>query len=402
MRLLHTFKDDRDGRTFASFLTQEGIENKIDLFKITDWGSDSYGDVTCKVWIINEDDMEVAHEWLQLYLENPHDSRFYQVKPSPSHVISPFKEEVKPREEAKVTVTKLMRIPKGMASPQKPTGVLTLYLIVACTAIFIGSMLTAPSYEKAPRYLPETALFSSPVKKALYYDYPNNYVIIDKIVKAYGLEKLLNPSELPPEGQFLLKQYQSTPYWNGFYYKLIAYFGEKRVPITIQAPLFEKIRMGEVWRLFTPALLHYDVLHLFFNMIWLLVLGRQIEFRLGIPRYLLFILLTGVFTNTAQYLMSGSNFIGFSGILCAMIMFVWIRQKKAPWEGYQLLPATMGFITVFILGLAGIQLISFIMQVYGIEGFAPPIANTAHLIGGFLGYLLAQFNTFAWKPQKRR
>jgi GlpG protein len=136
-------------------------------------------------------------------------------------------------------------------------------------------------------------------------------------------------------------------------------------------------------------------------MLWLLILGKQMERKISIPRYLLFMLLVGIFSNTMQYLMSGSDFIGFSGILTGMITFVWFRQKKAPWEGYQLQPATMGFITVFILGIAGLQMISFFMEISGARALAPQIANTAHLSGAFLGYLFSKVPFFAWTPKSR-
>ena len=38
---------------------------------------------------------------------------------------------------------------------------------------------------------------------------------------------------------------------------------------------------GQLWRLWTPMLLHANSLHLFFNMYWLYVLGSAIEIRKG-------------------------------------------------------------------------------------------------------------------------
>ena len=87
-------------------------------------------------------------------------------------------------------------------------------------------------------------------------------------------------------------------------------------------------------------------------MIWLAVLGRQMELRLGGFRYLLFILITGIISNIVQYMMSGPNFLGYSGILCAMLSFIWVRQKKAAWEGYVLQDSTMGFMLLFLITIA--------------------------------------------------
>ena len=245
--------------------------------------------------------------------------------------------------------------------------------------------------------MPAAPLFFSNIVKELYYDYPHAFEIIDKIQVAYGFEKVINPRLLPPEGQRLLQQYLSTPYWQGAYDKIVKYFRDPSVHIEWNQPMFEKLRQGELWRLFTPALLHASVFHLFFNMIWLYVIGKQMEDKIKVPRFLIFVLITGVFTNTMQYLMTGCNFMGFSGILCAMIVFVWVRQSKAPWEGYQLLPSTMKFITGFIAIVALVGIASFFLEVGGLESWAAPIANTAHLTGALSGYILGKTNVFSRK-----
>lgn len=392
MRLLHTFKDDRNARTFSSFLTQQGIENQLDLQKNSDWGSDDYGTISGRVWVIDEDDLEKSQEFLNTFTDNPNDQRFSYLKPS---TVPPEPPEASAKPSKKDASIKLIKRASG--SINQPLGPATFYTILGCIVLFFLSVGNAPSHRVGPSNgLPHTPLYSSPINKPLYYDYPEAYEIVDKVIKAYGIEKLTHPNQLPSEGKILLQQYAKTPYWRGFYEKFIAYL-KSQTPITVTAPLFEKIREGELWRLITPVFMHNDIFHIFFNMMALLVLGKQMEKLLGIPRYFFFMLLTGIFSNTMQYLMSGSNFIGYSGILCAMIMFVWTRQKNTPWEGYQLLPASMKFVVVFILGIAVIQLASFIMEVNGTQSFALGIANTAHLSGALSGYLLAKLNFFSRK-----
>ena len=391
MRLLHIFKDEKEARSFSSFLSKEGIDNQLEFFTNTDWGSDDYGTINSKLWVVDEDRVEAAKQLLDLFCEHPDDPRFTAPKNIPTLSLDPFanEEETKnPEDEQPITLQR---------QRQQQVGIITFYLIIGCVLLFFLSHITSPTPQPSPSLLPTLPLFSSSIEKALLYDYPAAYEILDKLVKSYGLEQVLHPDTLSSEGKHILRQFYNTPYWRGLYSKVVNYF-RTGASIQFDAPMFGKISQGEVWRLFTPALLHSDIFHLLFNMIWLLVLGKQIEYRVGIVRYILFIIITGVFSNTAQYLMSGPDFIGFSGILCAMITFVWFRQKRAAWEGYQLLPVTMTFITVFIFAMATIQLISFFVEISSQTNIiGTNIANTAHLSGAFAGIMLAYSNLFAWK-----
>ena len=202
---------------------------------------------------------------------------------------------------------------------------------------------------------------------------------------------------MPREEKYLIQEFLSTSYWKGFYPKLLAIFGGTQESSSLEAPMFEKIRQGQIWRLITPALLHADIFHILFNMLWLFVLGQQLEERMSPFRFILFMLIVGVVSNTFQYLMSGSNFLGFSGIICGMLGYIWIRQKKAPWEGYVLQPGTLLLLTVFVLALFVIQVVAFASQIMFGTTFSPNIANTAHLIGAGTGIILGQLTYFSWR-----
>lgn len=397
MRLLHTFNNDRTARTFSNFLQHEGVDNKLEISSVTDWGSDDYGTLKCQIWVIDEDDVNVANQWLETYLDNPADLRFKEItppEPIPQKGASQKKEH--PISRIKFSKDAFTKIPMEKT---KSFGALTFYLILFCTIVFFATQVTKRPFEQPPANIPLTPLYSSPIKKHLLFDYPETYQIVDKLVKAYGFESLFEPLKMPENGMFLLTKMYKTPYWQGFYPKMVAFLKSSSQPITINAPLFEKIREGQIWRLVTPIFIHADIFHLFFNMIWLLVLGMQMEKKLGIAKLITFIIVSAVISNTAQYLMSGPDFVGFSGVLCGMIVFVWLRQKDAPWEGYQLQPSTMAFISIFILAMVGIQLISFTLQVLGQPPFAPPIANTAHLTGALAGLIMAKLPFFRWKME---
>jgi GlpG protein len=394
MRLICTFENQKQAYQLSSFLMNQGIENKLEVIKNTAWDSHEYGNIACRIWVYDEDQAEAAMGYASEFVHNPDDPRFqlsassFQ-KPTPQ-LLKPDAIEMPSRAKASLPS------PKG-----QPLGAVTLYTLITCILLLIAATFTTPNYRNISHTIPYTPVFTSSLNKLLMYDYPKAYELIDRIVSTYGIDSLLNPEAIPAAGQYLLQQYTQTPYWQGYYEQLVEHFKEPENPLKTNAPMFEKIREGEWWRLFTPALLHSDLFHLFFNMIWLVVLGRQIEQKIGSVRYILFILITGIFSNTAQYLMSGANFLGFSGVLCAMLAFIWVRQRKAGWEGYQLDKSTFTFITVFILLMFALQNFSFFLEVYSNTSMPIAIANTAHLSGAFVGFILARTSFFAWHAKKR-
>ena len=405
MRLIGTIQGEHNGRLFSQFLLNNQISNQCEMTSNTDWNSPDYGTASCNIWIYDEEDVDNATLLLGDFKANPLDPRFQKfeqkiIKPLPqahSHATAP---------------TELLQHAKEHPSmkPKKfPCGMLTAYFIAVCAALFIWSEMTTPQIEdigSLPPGVSMTPLATAPIKKKLLYDYPYAYTIIDKLVNLYGMELLQNPQGLPEEGKFLLKEYFHRAYWQGYYDKVLDYFLEKGDKANfdwhVEAPLFEKIRQGEYWRLFTPCLLHQDIFHIFFNMFWLVILGSQMEKILGGFRYILFSAVAGVFSNTAQYIMSGPNFIGYSGILCAMVAFIYVRQRIAGWEGYNLPRSTIGFLAVFVLAMLSIQIASFYMEIYYHTSFSPNIANTAHLSGACIGAAMGALPFFAWKPSKTK
>lgn len=392
MRLIGTIESEKMGKRFSTFLSKNKIVNQCEMAINTDWGSDGYGTPLCKIWVYDEDQVLDAQKWYDLFLQHPDDPSFDVETTGLDELADIFKSndgEVKEKAERTIPLT-IHRL-------KQPFGPITLYLLLICGWLFIWGKMTTPSMQQFPAFLPPTPILSPAVNKALLYDYPETFVLVDKLVRLYGLEKLQDPNDLPEEGQFLLIHYLHTPYWQGIYHQLISHWQNSGHEWTFQEPMFEKIRKGEVWRLVTPCFLHYDIFHILFNMIWLLVLGKQMEGRLSPLRYVVFIILAAVVTNTSQYLMSGSNFIGFSGVLCAMLTFIWTRQRRAAWEGYELQRSTFGLMIVFILTMFAIQIGSFFIEINWHQTLSPGIANTAHLSGAALGLLLGRLEYFRWK-----
>lgn len=394
MRLIATFndKDQKLAQDLSTFLERNGIQNHLEAEANKDWGSPTYGDVTSKVWIIEEDQLEDAMTKTEEFLKDPQRAGEKLAPIKKTWLQEPLKDKIK---EAPL---KIIREKKLQQAAQAGFGTITNAILLTCILLLMTSTLTMPHLNKIPENLPENVFITSPVNKALMYDYPKAYELMDKIISAFGIESFQFPNEMAPQEKVLINTFNNTPYWKGFYEKIVNHFTKEK-PLTIDAPLFEKIREGQVWRLLTPIFLHYDIFHLFFNMIWLIVLGKQMELKLGSFRYILFILTAGILSNTAQYLMTGPNFIGFSGVLCAMLTFVRTRQKKAAWEGYQMQASTFNFVMVFIIAMFGLQLLSLFIEIYANTSFSLGIANTAHLTGLLIGILLGRLDFFAFKKR---
>lgn len=395
MRLIGSIPDSFQAEEFSAFLQKQGIDNQCERMV-----PDSYGIATNRIWIYDEDQVAAASDWLKRFMQNPSDPIFYghfnpaqAIKQVEEDLEAPFSRggEGNPTDEPAL----IRRGPPVRAK-------FTLFLVFLCAALFLWSDWTMPKMPAATGLTLARMVITSPIQKELMYDYPAFYELADKLFRLYTPEQIQEPQNAPADLQFLLAKLNSTPYWQGLYAEIIErYQGSNAQPASEKTPpLFEKIREGEVWRLFTPALLHFDIFHIFFNMVWLIVLGTQLEKRLGVLRYILFILITGIISNTAQYLVGGPNFLGFSGVVCAMAGFIWIRQKKTPWEGYLLQSSTLAFIGLFIAAMFFIQLASFIMELSDKTTITTGIANTAHIAGAITGILLAYTPLFAWRPKR--
>jgi GlpG protein len=141
------------------------------------------------------------------------------------------------------------------------------------------------------------------------------------------------------------------------------------------------VQSGEVWRLITPIFIHFGILHLVFNMLWLKDLGHLIEQRWSSRTLLLLVLVSAVLSNISQFVVNwdfqnGVRFAnalsgGMSGVVYALLGYIWIRGRCDPHAGIRLPPS----IVWMMLG----------WLVFCMTGMIGHIGNSAHAVGLLVG-----------------
>lgn len=114
---------------------------------------------------------------------------------------------------------------------------------------------------------------------------------------------------------------------------------------------FVSIKAGQIWRVFTPALLHGSLMHLAFNLYWIYLLGTQIESKIGRLKFLGLTLAGAALPNILQAFLDGPNFLGISGVVFAYFGYVMVRRN----DGYLLSQFTI----ILILGMFLLDFISY-------------------------------------------
>lgn len=137
---------------------------------------------------------------------------------------------------------------------------------------------------------------------------------------------------------------------------------------------------SQYWRLITPIFLHFGLLHIVFNSLWLWDLGRRVEVRQSPWRLLGIALLIGVGSNIAQAIYGGvSIFGGMSGVIYGLLGYCWVwgRVRRDP-----ILTVPSPVLVIMLVWLV-ICMVGF-TEVLGIGA----VANAAHLGGLIMGLIL--------------
>lgn len=123
----------------------------------------------------------------------------------------------------------------------------------------------------------------------------------------------------------------------------------------------------QLWRWLSHAVLHFSVMHIAFNILWWWQLGGDIEKRLGGLKLLQIFAISSALSGAGQYWVEGANFGGLSGVVYALVGYLWVVSTKAPQMGLTIPRQIVGFMLIWL-----------------VLGYMQPfmaIANTAHLAG---------------------
>jgi GlpG protein len=136
-------------------------------------------------------------------------------------------------------------------------------------------------------------------------------------------------------------------------------------------PRLPEIQHGQLWRLITPIFIHFGLLHIFFNMLWLHDLGSMIEGRQSSWQLAILVAVIAAGSNLGQYWFAGPVFGGMSGVVYGLLGYIWMRGKFDPGSGLYLHPSTVTMMIIWFFAC--------------FTPIIPHVANGAHAVGLVMG-----------------
>ncbi|MCZ6786977.1 MAG: rhomboid family intramembrane serine protease [Planctomycetota bacterium] len=148
------------------------------------------------------------------------------------------------------------------------------------------------------------------------------------------------------------------------------------------------LRNFYVWQLVTAALLHDPdgLMHILFNSLMIFFMGRMVEQRLGLRRYLWFCLLAAVSASVvyilwAIFMQVRVPMVGASGTVMGMLALVALWYPTLTVMVWGVLPMKMATLALILIGID-------LLFVFSTSG---NVANSAHLGGALFGWLYYRY-----------
>ena len=319
MRELHTFADEQVAHRFISILQSRQMPAHAEP-EGASW----------IVWIENDDHRDQARELLTEFQANPDAEQFAEAEKTAKRILAEKLEAEKSRQKLRRDLRDRWR---GVWWKCHPAA--TMMVVISVFVVAVSTQLDPVKFTQ--RIIPVTCnLETSAIRNALFIQ--ETIMMVDE--EGNDAAGFLNKSPT------------------------------------------EVLKTWQIWRYVTPIFIHFNALHILFNMSWLRTLGNAIEFVRGTRRFLGLVLFIAVVSNVAQLLWSGPAFGGMSGVDFGLIGYVWMKGKTQPQHG---------------LALPQEQVVmSMLWMLLCIAGAFGPIANAAH-VGGFLAGMVVGARTVIWK-----
>jgi GlpG protein len=155
--------------------------------------------------------------------------------------------------------------------------------------------------------------------------------------------------------------------------------GDQTVMLRLAWPFDPALRF-EAWRYFSHALMHFSLLHILFNLMWWWYLGGEVEKRLGSGKLIVLTVISMLLSGYIQNYFSSPWFGGLSGVVYALMGYVWLRGERDPASGIRLERGMIIFAVLWIV--AG-----------WLNWFGFNMANGAHVAGLLVGLAMALVDT---------
>ena len=167
--------------------------------------------------------------------------------------------------------------------------------------------------------------------------------------------------------------------WGNAIFQHLHFYSQLSVDAILQAP----------HRLLGPAFFHFSWLHIVFNTMWWWQLGGSIEQVNGKFSLFSVLIVSALVSNLGQFMVDGPNFGGLSGVVYALVGYVWWMGWLMPEKGLSLSKPIIGFMLFWLLlGYTSLMPIN--------------VANTAHLLGLVSGCALAFLQVLKTKKHSHR
>ncbi|HFM2319156.1 TPA: rhomboid family intramembrane serine protease GlpG [Escherichia coli] len=198
--------------------------------------------------------------------------------------------------------------------------------------------------------------------------------------------------ENPADPRYLAASWQSGHTDSGLHYRRYPFFiamqilGDQEVMLWLAWP-FDPTLKFEFWRYFTHALMHFSLMHILFNLLWWWYLGGAVEKRLGSGKLIVITLISALLSGYVQQKFSGPWFGGLSGVVYALMGYVWLRGERDPQSGIYLQRGLIIFALIWIV--AG-----------WFDLFGMSMANGAHIAGLAVGLAMAFVDSLNARKRK--